>query len=181
MSDPKCKHGKTVLFCDECYSRESGRQMSSYEAWRISFQDSEQAAKAAFNQVQTLQHSLATAERERDILADKVQFMGAQLVSLEASREYLLSQTEEFRNKRDEAKRELAELRRGVEVTRSPSKGLMVSIAMRLHHDFGLLTDRRKELVLSDVRRMFDEISGNGFYRPEKESEYATMWPQGEE
>lgn len=78
--------------------------------------------------------ALATAERERDILADKVQFMGAQLVSLEASREYLLSQTEEFRNKRDEAKRELAELRREVASMRPVANAAIALELLNMGH-----------------------------------------------
>lgn len=81
-----------------------------------------------------LEHSLSIAERERDILADKVQFMGAQLVSLEASREYLLSQTEEFRNKRDEAKRELAELRREVASMRPVANAAIALELLNMGH-----------------------------------------------
>lgn len=38
----------------------------SYESWRISYQSSEQAARAAFAEIARLRAALATAERERD-------------------------------------------------------------------------------------------------------------------
>jgi hypothetical protein len=74
----------------------------------------------------------------------------------------------------------------GIEVEKSdndhqinkPSPGLLASMAMRLHHGFGLLPDAAKAHYLSDARRLLDEVSGNGFYHPECEHEYAAMFPE---
>lgn len=57
------------------------------------------------------------------------------------------------------------------------TKGLLVSMAMRANHGFGLLGDREKEYYIGEARRAWEEISGAGFYRPEREAEYAAMWP----
>jgi len=69
---------------------------------------------------------------------------------------------------------------------RNPSRALKISMAMRLDHGFGIPNidlstmqpeteeqhKRRQEVLLQDIDRMFEEISGNGFYSPEQEAWY---------
>lgn len=57
------------------------------------------------------------------------------------------------------------------------TKGLLVSMAMRMNHGFGLLEDRAKEVLLSDAHKAWEEVVGDGFYSSEREAEYLAMWP----
>jgi hypothetical protein len=59
--------------------------------------------------------------------------------------------------------------------------GLLVSMAMRYRHDFGLLSDNQKRSVLSQMRQIYEEVAGIGFYSPERESHYAAMYPHARE
>lgn len=70
------------------------------------------------------------------------------------------------------------------ELTQSePPYGLLVSIALRLDHSLFLRSEisgeteeehkRRIEIALLDARRAWEECTGHGFYRPEREAEYA--------
>lgn len=36
---------------------------------------------------------------------------------------------------------------------------------------------KRLEYVLRVMRQLYEEVSGHGFYRPEREAEYAAMLP----
>lgn len=58
---------------------------------------------------------------------------------------------------------------------KEPPPGLLWSMAMRLRHDFGLdadgsnpmtsgCTEREREVILSDMRKLYDEVAGNGFF-----------------
>lgn len=67
--------------------------------------------------------------------------------------------------------------------------GLLMSIALRLDHAIGMPGyydqeilggkpgdhARRLEMLLSDARRAYEEITGTGFYSPDKEAAYASM------
>lgn len=60
---------------------------------------------------------------------------------------------------------------------KEPPPGLLVSMAMRYRHDFGLnaedddgpiavgVTPKQREAILSMMRKYYDEVAGNGFYR----------------
>ena len=70
-----------------------------------------------------------------------------------------------------------------------PPKGLLMSMALRYDHALGcegyydqeifkssgVTHKRRLESTLSTMRQLYDEVAGCGFYKPEKESEYAGM------
>lgn len=57
-----------------------------------------------------------------------------------------------------------------------PPPGLLFSMASRLYHDFGLdenedspipsgFSPQRRERVLTDMRRLYDEVAGQGFFK----------------
>lgn len=66
----------------------------------------------------------------------------------------------------------------------TPSKGLLVSMALRQDHDFGVpysrneqgievgLTTEQRKARLSQMAQLHEEVVGTGFYREEKEDEY---------
>jgi len=62
------------------------------------------------------------------------------------------------------------------QLPKEPPPGLLWSMAMRLHHNFGIdaddsspmsggWTERDRERVLVDMRRLYDEVAGHGFYQ----------------
>ena len=72
--------------------------------------------------------------------------------------------------------------------------GLLMSMAMRFDHalgcpgyydselmqavNHGISHARMLESTLSQMRQLYEEVSGHGFYRPEKEAEYAAIRSQ---
>ena len=60
---------------------------------------------------------------------------------------------------------------------KEPPPGLLVSMAMRYRHDFGLdaadddgpisvgTTAKEREAILAQMRKFYDEVSGNGFFK----------------
>lgn len=74
-----------------------------------------------------------------------------------------------------------------VVVPREPSIGRLVSMAIRSDHGLGchgyydLLPfqqgghAKRFESAIRDMRQLYEEATGQGFYRPEREAEYAAM------
>ena len=71
----------------------------------------------------------------------------------------------------------------------TPSVGLLVSMAIRLDHGLGcpgyydsqavsasgLTHKRRLEAAMSTARQLWEEVTGHGFYSPEKEQQYAQL------
>lgn len=78
----------------------------------------------------------------------------------------------------------LSERERAVVLPREPKPGLLMSMAMRFDHAlampgyydvkmFGTVTHaQRLQATLSQMRQLYEEASGNGFYRPELEDDY---------
>ena len=62
-----------------------------------------------------------------------------------------------------------------VMVPREPTEGLLVSMAMRYRHDFGVLDSGMQHSILIDMRKLHEEVVGEGFYRFEREAEYKAM------
>lgn len=52
-----------------------------------------------------------------------------------------------------------------VEVPVCPSLGLLHSMAMRYRHDFGLLSDKQKDIIIVMMRQIHEEVVGKGFYK----------------
>lgn len=59
-----------------------------------------------------------------------------------------------------------------VRVPVEPSRGLLVSMAMRNDHGFGLLGANYQNSILEGMKQIHEEVVGTGFYKPERESEY---------
>lgn len=57
----------------------------------------------------------------------------------------------------------------------NPSPGLLASIALRLDHSFAMpdCDVMRQRMLLADAQRVWEEVSGNGFYTRELEAQYA--------
>lgn len=73
-------------------------------------------------------------------------------------------------------------------VSRVPTRGLLISMAMRMDHAFGMPPDptgllvgmktpAEKEAVLVDMGRLHEEVVGTGFYNPSREAWYRGMVP----
>lgn len=75
-----------------------------------------------------------------------------------------------------------------MELPQGPPPGLLMSMALRYDHGLacpgyydtlpsypGETHAKRLEYVLRVMRQIYEEVSGYGFYRPEREAEYAAM------
>ncbi len=61
-----------------------------------------------------------------------------------------------------------------------PPSGLLVSMAICLNHGFGApgyLTDIQKNSMLSDMRKLYDEVVGHGYWKPERAGQYVAWGP----
>jgi hypothetical protein len=66
-----------------------------------------------------------------------------------------------------------------------PQPGLLMSMALRLDHALGCpghydmpgesMHAQRQQVAIGDMRKVYEEVVGLGFYRPEKEDEYSGM------
>lgn len=45
-------------------------------------------------------------------------------------------------------------------------------MAVCLDHGFGLLAPEQQESTLHDMRKLYDEVVGRGYYRPERDGLY---------
>jgi hypothetical protein len=75
-----------------------------------------------------------------------------------------------------------------------PSPGLLMSMAIRLDHALGnpgyydgpifksqgMSHKKHLEAALTTARQLFEEVTGQGFYQPEREKEYAELQKQVE-
>lgn len=68
--------------------------------------------------------------------------------------------------------------------SKKPPPGLLVSVAMRYDHSFGMPRfesatfstghdDRTRLSILSDMKKLHEEVVLEGFYSPEREDDYA--------
>lgn len=62
-------------------------------------------------------------------------------------------------------------------VEQAPDPALLVSMAMRVDHGFGLLEERAREVALDDMRKVHEEVVGTGYYRADVRERYAPMVP----
>lgn len=59
--------------------------------------------------------------------------------------------------------------------TDEPDQALLISMATCLNHGFGLLPKDHQDSMLHDMRKLWDEMAGKGYYRPEKRERYLSM------
>lgn len=52
---------------------------------------------------------------------------------------------------------------------------LLVSMALRMNHGFGLDDARSQEVQISDMRKVYEEVSGHGFYSEKVKGRYTAM------
>ncbi len=68
-----------------------------------------------------------------------------------------------------------------ITIPTTPPRALLVSMAMRLRHDFGIarpvqpdgsdtliaggMTPREREVMLTEMAQLYEEVAGKGFYR----------------
>lgn len=78
-----------------------------------------------------------------------------------------------------------------MDLPKEPPIGLLMSMALRLDHGLGcpgyydqeflampgVSHARRVEVALENMRKVYEEIVGEGFYRPELEHNYAALVP----
>jgi hypothetical protein len=76
------------------------------------------------------------------------------------------------------------------ETPEQPSRGLLMSMAIRLDHGLGVpgyydqdifgsnapTHQQRLDAAITTARQMWEEVVGRGFYRPEKDAEYAARF-----
>jgi hypothetical protein len=88
--------------------------------------------------------------------------------------------TDDKRKKRDALDVVKEEIMSSFPLPKEPPLGLLESMATRMRHDFGLdaddtspmssgFTEREREVLLNDMRKIYEEVSGHGFYQ----------WPKG--
>lgn len=53
-----------------------------------------------------------------------------------------------------------------------PDIALLASMATCLRHDFGLLEADRQKSILADMRKLWDEVAGRGYYSRENRGRY---------
>ncbi|HGM6729550.1 TPA: hypothetical protein ACKQBZ_000595 [Stenotrophomonas maltophilia] len=56
-----------------------------------------------------------------------------------------------------------------------PDQALLVSMAVCLDHGFGMATLEQQESRLRDMRKLWDEVMGRGYYSPENRERYIAM------
>ncbi|WP_414488413.1 hypothetical protein [Stenotrophomonas maltophilia] len=56
-----------------------------------------------------------------------------------------------------------------------PDQALLVSMAMLVYHGFGLLTPEQKQAQLREMRKLWDEVMGRGYYSPDNRERYVAM------
>lgn len=56
-----------------------------------------------------------------------------------------------------------------------PDPALLISMATCLNHGFGLLDKQRQESMLYDMRKLWDEVVGRGYYSPTNRDRYTAM------
>lgn len=54
----------------------------------------------------------------------------------------------------------------------SPDIALLISMATCLNHGFGLLDLQRQKSMLQDMRKLWDEMAGRGYYSPANRDRY---------
>jgi hypothetical protein len=73
---------------------------------------------------------------------------------------------------------------------KEPPPGLLMSMAIRFDHALGIpgyydqplyaavtSHDQRLRATIGQMRQLYEEVSGHGFYQPESEEKYAAMIP----
>lgn len=87
-----------------------------------------------------------------------------------------------YRNERNNEKskpivspRQLMQIAMGdlILVPKTPSAACLSNMAMRYRHDFGLLDQDMQESCLITMRQLYEEATGQGFYKPEQEEKKA--------
>ncbi|XTQ92606.1 hypothetical protein ACQR5W_11845 [Xanthomonas sacchari] len=61
------------------------------------------------------------------------------------------------------------------QVPGEPDQALLISMATCLNHGFGLLPADRQHAMLRDMRKLWDEVMGRGFYSPKCRERYTSM------
>ncbi len=56
-----------------------------------------------------------------------------------------------------------------------PDEALLVSMAMLVYHGFGLLTPEQKQSQLREMRKLWDEVMGRGYYSPDNRERFVAM------
>jgi len=56
-----------------------------------------------------------------------------------------------------------------------PDQALLVSMAMLVYHGFGLLTPEQKQCQLREMRKLWEEVMGRGYYSPDNRERYVAM------
>jgi len=58
-----------------------------------------------------------------------------------------------------------------------PDRALLCSMAICLNHGFGLLPAPARRRMLDDMRKLFDEVAGRGYFRPDNRERYLAWLP----
>lgn len=56
-----------------------------------------------------------------------------------------------------------------------PDLALLISMAVCLRHGFGLDTEEQQQSQLRDMRKLWDEVVGRGYYSPGNRERYTAM------
>lgn len=58
-----------------------------------------------------------------------------------------------------------------------PDRALLCSMAVCLNHGFGLLPAPARSRMLGDMRKLYDEVAGRGYFRPDNRERYLAWLP----
>ncbi len=58
---------------------------------------------------------------------------------------------------------------------KEPDQALLVSMAVCLRHGFGLDTPEQQQSQLREMRKLWDEVMGRGYYSPQNRERYVAM------
>lgn len=61
------------------------------------------------------------------------------------------------------------------QLSEEPDQALLISMACCLNHGFGLDSKDRQEQQLYDMRKLYDEMAGRGYYKPTNRERYLSM------
>lgn len=56
-----------------------------------------------------------------------------------------------------------------------PDQALLVSMAMCLDHGFGMAAPEQQQSRLRDMRKLWEEVAGRGYYSPDNRERYVAM------
>lgn len=65
-------------------------------------------------------------------------------------------------------------------VADQPDPALLASMAMRINHGFGLMDRMAQNSLMNDMRKVWEEVVGRGYYSPDRADRYLRELAKGD-